>query len=103
MIAFRNAYPILNSGEIKVVSAGNKDVCAFLRTKGDAKLFVVCSFSEKEINYVLNAELLCERSECILSNYSVVSRSLHKTIGLRPYEARVYAFNVVKKDVKLLH
>ena len=103
MIAFRNAYPILNSGEIKVVSTENKDVCAFLRTKGDAKLLVVCSFSEKEINYALTSELLYERSECILSNYSVVSRSLHKTIGLRPYEARVYALNLVKNDVKLLH
>ena len=102
MIAFRNANPMLISADTQVIPSGRKDVCAFLRVQGDEKLFIVCSFSDKEINFALPAELLRERSECILSNYSIVSKSLHKTIGLRPYEARIYAFNTVKKDVKLL-
>ena len=102
MILFRKEHPILSVGAVKTFFGDNKKVCAFLRTDGDEKLFIVCSFSEKEINYAPPAEMLGEDYICVMSNYSVVSRSPHKTIGLRPYEARIYALNGRDK-IKLLN
>jgi len=101
MILFRNEHLALTEGTFVPLVSKSKEVLAFMRETSEEKLFVVCSFSEKELNYKLPEEIVAQKAFCIFSNYNIVSASPHRTIGLRPFETRIYT--TVISDRKLLN
>ena len=46
--------------------------------------------THKHVNVKTPKELLGEAALCELCNYDVVSKTLNQTMGLRPYEGRVF-------------
>lgn len=101
MIDFRKSSDILRKGEFIPCLGKAKDVIAFIRRYEGRELFIICSLSEKEINYKVPAELLESEATAVASNYNVVSHSIHATIGLRPFEARIYAPKSEGKEIAL--
>ena len=103
IIRFRKSSDCLQKGDFKLYSAGEKNIIAFSRNYQDTSLFVVCSFDSHEINYTIPTEIVQRGYECVLSDYTIVSKSIHSSIGLRPFEARVYALPQKKEELKLLN
>lgn len=101
MIEFRKSSEILRKGAFIPCLGKEKDVIAFIRRYEGGEFFVICSLSAKEINYSVPMELLGSGATVAFSNYSIVSNTLHSTIGLRPFEARIYAPKSEGKEIVL--
>jgi len=101
MIAYRKSNPALCNAKYIPLDTKNDKIVAFDREEGNEKLFVVCSFSSKDVNFTVPVSIVKTGGNCILSNYPIVSKSLHGTIGLRPYEARIYS--LTKEEIKRLN
>ena len=101
MIDFRKSSEVLRKGEFIPCNGKEKEVIAFIRRYEGRELFVICSLSAKEINYTVPREFLGSGATAALSNYSIVSSTIHSTIGLRPFEARIYAPKSDGKEVAL--
>ena len=88
MISFRKTSEALTEGGFEDHSKGN--VIAFLRPSTAETLLVIANLTESHLNYKLPTPLSTKEAECVLSTYALVGKTLHETIGLRPFEARIY-------------
>ncbi len=88
MIAFRKASSALSIGKFTDYSQGSL-VC-FVRSSDSERLLVIANASAKHQNANTPAELLGESAVCEICNYPIVSKTLNKTMGLRPYEVRIF-------------
>lgn len=88
MIAFRKASSAVTQGSFRDFSTGNF-VC-FLRESQTERLLFIANPTHKHVNVKTPKELLGEAAVCELCNYDVVSKTLNQTMGLRPYEVRVF-------------
>ena len=88
MIAFRKSSPALCGGSFEDYSKG--DLILYLREAEGERLLIMMNASSRHANYPLPQALLSESGYCECSNYPLVTKRMHATIGLRPYEARIY-------------
>ena len=88
MIAFRKASSALSAGFFKDYSDSNL-VC-FVRESDTERLLFIANPTHKHVNARTPAKLRGEPARCELCNYSVVSKTLNATMGLRPYEVRIF-------------
>ena len=85
LIALRKQYPVIVSGEYKLLLPDSEEVFAYERILNGEKLLVVCSFSREETKVSLPEEYA--GGTCLISNYGADDWSLDGK--LRPYEAFV--------------
>ena len=88
MIAFRKGSSAVSEGSFKNFSTGNF-VC-FLRESQTERLLFIANPTAKHVNVQTPKDLRGEVALCELCNYDVVSKTLNQTMGLRPYEVRVF-------------
>ena len=88
MIEMRKTSSALRNGEFIDRSEGN--VLCFLRESKTERLLIVANASHKSLNAKLPANLVGQSALCEICNYGVVSKTLNATMGLRPYEVRVF-------------
>ena len=88
LIAFRKASSALSVGSFDDHS--KKEVLAYIRASETERLLIIANTANRHINYKVPSEFLEKDATCEISNYSVVSKAIFPTMGLRPYEIRIY-------------
>ena len=91
MIAFRKSSSALCEGEFQDCSKG--DVFAFLRTSSTQRLFIIVNTLSEHLNYTVPKAFWGMNAECVLASCALVGKTLHSTMGLRPYEVRIYSLS----------
>jgi oligo-1,6-glucosidase len=88
VIRLRKAYDIITTGRYKLLDADNPHVYTFLREDGNAKLLVLCNFTEMEQPAGHAAAFFRQgKFERLIGNYGPEQ---NPGDALRAYEARVY-------------
>ncbi|GEM_PF-5494496 len=99
MIEYRKAEPCLSLGDFHAYTKGNPLISAFTRSEGDDSILVIASLSDENVNYTLPEEIAKRGGKCEFGNYKLCSKFLHETVGLRPFETRIYKLNPLKKMI----
>lgn len=91
LLRFRKENRIVIDGDYKEYYKNSKNLYVYERTLNKQRMLVICSFAEKEINFVAPKGYELEKGKKVLGNYDseYVSANGFKT---RPYELRVYMF-----------
>lgn len=84
LIALRHEYEIIVYGSYELLLPDDPDIYAYVRTLGERKLLVVCSFCGRTLDYRLPEEF--KSGTVLISNYESMER---KSGELKPYEAFV--------------
>ncbi len=90
LIRLRKHNPVMVYGTYDLILAEHEQIYAFTRTLEDERLLVILNFSKDTPLFSLPAEIVCQKSELIISNYPVTLEEDIQQFLLRPYEARVY-------------
>ena len=88
MIALRKGSSALSEGVFQDYS--NSSLVCFVRESDTERLLFIANPTHKHVNVRTPATLLNEGARCELCNYNVVSKTLNATMGLRPYEVRIF-------------
>lgn len=88
LIALRKKYQVIVDGEYKNFNSDDSVVYGFTRTNKNEQLVVICSFSEKKVNYEIPESL--SGGKLLVANYEDSIVELGQNLILRPYEAVVY-------------
>ena len=90
LIALRKADKAFVYGTYNDYYRKSNKILAYERNSEYGKLFVVCNFANKAVNFTPPKQVVSNGEyELVISNYDNPSRTLEKT-KLRPYEAVVY-------------
>ncbi|GLC80187.1 glycoside hydrolase family 13 protein [Lacrimispora brassicae] len=84
LIALRHEHEIMVYGSYELLLPDDPQIYAYVRTLGERKLLVVCSFCSQTVNYSVPKEF--ESGTVLISNYEAKER---KSGELKPYEALV--------------
>ena len=84
LIALRHEHEIMVYGSYELQLPDDPHIYAYVRTLGERKLLVVCSFCGQTVNYSVPKEF--ESGTVLISNYEAKER---KSGELKPYEALV--------------
>lgn len=90
LIEIRKQYPVVVEGKYELINDTDSDVYGYIRVLVNETLIVICSFSEKKVNYSLPENLSNSKATLLLSNYPDSSDVITPNIELRPYEALIY-------------
>jgi glycosidase len=88
LLSIRKAHPGLIRGKFQMIDYENQSVYAYTRTDDAAQYLVVCSFSDKKIDWACSVQI----GSLLLSNYSVDEIQELGGLKLRPYEGRLYIY-----------
>ena len=91
LIKFRKQYKVVRDGIYKEHYAESSKIYCYERVLGNEKLLVVCSFTDKPVEFTAPQGYNLEEGKLMLSNYDKNMRK-HNTFKTRPYEMRVYYF-----------
>lgn len=91
LISLRKANPVFTYGNYKEYMKDSDDLYVYERCLDGKKLFVICSFTEKQVIFEAPEGIELNSGELLISNYKypALSNNRFKT---KPYEARVYLF-----------
>ncbi len=89
LIQLRKSDKAFVYGTYKDFYKNSSKIWAYLRESEYGKLFVVCNFANKEVNFTPPKELASQNYQLVTSNYQDSCITPQKT-KLRPYEAVVY-------------
>lgn len=94
LIRLRKEHEVIVYGTYDLLLPDSKEVYAYTRTLEDKKLLVVCSFSEKSVEFKMPEEFL--QGEILIHNYAGSdgfsssegkNAGLRRNVTLKPYEA----------------
>lgn len=88
-IALRKELPVVNDGTYTEYYPLSRSLYVYSRTNADARLLVICSFTEKPVRFRAPKGFSLADSELLLHNYGNCS-SDRNAFTTRPYETRVY-------------
>ncbi len=91
LLKFRKEHEVAIYGDFKQYYENSDKLFVYERTLDGEKILVVCSFSEKCVNFEVPAGYDLSKGELVLSNYRL-NPVTHNSFVTRPYEARVYYF-----------
>ncbi len=91
LIKFRKEYNVVRDGVYKEYFAESSKIYCYERVLGNEKLLVVCSFTDKPVEFTAPQGYNLEEGKLMLANYDKNMRK-HNTFKTRPYEMRVYYF-----------
>ena len=98
MIAFRKDSTALTLGDFSDHSKGH--ILSFIRQSDKEKLLIIANTTDKHMNYKVPSDLLEKEAVCEVSNYNVVSKQIFPTMGLRPYEVRIFRMKAPYLTIK---
>ena len=84
LIALRKKTPIIVYGKYELLMEESEELYVYTRTLENEKLLVVCSFTDKEVEFQIPEEF--ENADCLISN---LDNTYTGKIVLKPYEAFV--------------
>ena len=96
---FRKNSDVFSFGDFVFYPSAHPLIVCFTRSFQEKTLLVIASLSPENVNFAIPRALIDRKGRFVFGNYSIVSRLLHETVGLRPFEARVYS---IEPEVKLL-
>ncbi|MDE6025385.1 MAG: alpha-glucosidase [Lachnospiraceae bacterium] len=85
LIAMRKQNPVMVYGKYQLLFEESEELFVYTRTLETEKLLVVCSFSDREITFIIPDEFV--GTPCLISN--IENTYDHPDIVLHPYEAFV--------------
>ena len=88
MLSFRASSPALQRGSFRNYS--DDTLLCFLRETETERLLFIANPTPKPLNAKPPKEFLGVSALCEICNYGVVSKTLNETMGLRPYEVRIF-------------
>ncbi len=91
LLKFRKEHEVAIYGDFKQYYENSDKLFVYERNLDGEKILVVCSFSEKTVNFEAPAGIDLSKGELVLSNYRL-NPVTHNSFVTRPYEARVYYF-----------
>ncbi len=91
LIKFRKQYNVVRDGIYKEYYAESNKIYCYERVLGNEKLLVICSFTDKPVEFTAPQGYNLEEGKLMLANYDKNMRK-HNTFRTRPYEMRVYYF-----------
>ncbi len=91
LLKFRKEHEVAIYGDFKQYYKDSDKLFVYERNLDGEKLLVVCSFSEKCVNFEVPAGIDLSKGELVLSNYKL-NPVTHNSFVTRPYECRVYYF-----------
>ena len=91
LIKFRKEYNVVRDGIYKEYYAESSKIYCYERVLGNEKLLVICSFTDKPVEFTAPQGYNLEEGKLMLANYDKNMRK-HNTFKTRPYEMRVYYF-----------
>ena len=91
LIKFRKQYQVVRDGVYKEYYENSSKIYCYERVLGNEKLLVICSFSDKPVEFTAPAGYNLEEGKLMLANYEKNMRK-HNSFKTRPYEMRVYYF-----------
>lgn len=85
LIALRKQYPVIVYGSYQLLLEDSEELFAYIREYEGEKLLVVCSFTDKEVEFEIPKEF--QGAQCLIANYENSYDS--EKMVLKPYEAFV--------------
>ena len=92
LIKFRKENPIAVYGAYKEYNKSSKELYVYERTYEGKKMLVICSYSEKAVNFKAPAGYDLSKGKAVLCNYKE-NPVANNSFTTRPYETRVYIFD----------
>lgn len=90
LIQIRHDYPIITTGQYRLIDANNPNVFSYERIGNDNTLLVICSFAEKKIQYKVPDDLKKLDHKVLISNGDQYEWDTSGDVVLQPYAAVVY-------------
>ncbi|MBE6796624.1 MAG: alpha-glucosidase [Ruminococcaceae bacterium] len=91
LLKFRKENEIVIYGDYKEHLKRSKDLYVYERNYEGQRLLVICSYTEKPVQFTAPAGFDLTKGECVLSNYDDTSVCTNG-FTTKPYETRVYLF-----------
>ncbi len=91
LLKFRKENEIVIYGDYKEHLRRSKDLYVYERNYEGQRLLVICSYTEKPVQFTAPAGFDLAKGECVLSNYDDSSVCANG-FTTKPYETRVYLF-----------
>jgi len=88
-IQLRKSLPAIQHGRYKEFYKRSNKLYVYTRTTRNQKILVVCSFTEKPVEFIPPKGINLDSSKLLLCNYSD-TRAGDNSFTTRPYECRVY-------------
>ena len=85
LIALRKQYPVIVYGGYQLLLEDSEELFVYIREYKGEKLLVVCSFTDKEVEFEIPKEF--QGAQCLIANYENSYDS--EKMVLKPYEAFV--------------
>ncbi|WP_138493855.1 glycoside hydrolase family 13 protein [Paenibacillus pinistramenti] len=94
LIALRKQHKVIVYGEYKLLLPLHTEIYAYTRTVEEEGILVILNFFDGEPVCELPSEFKDKAIELLISNYEPVPGEQFSKLKLRPYEARVYKYNI---------
>ena len=91
LLKFRKEHEVAIYGDYKEHYKNSDKLYVYERNLDGEKILVVCSFSEKSVNFTAPDGIDLSKGELVLSNYKLTPLT-NNSFVTRPYECRVYYF-----------
>ena len=91
LLKFRKEHEVAIYGDYKEHYKNSDKLYVYERNLNDEKILVVCSFSEKSVNFEAPEGIDLSKGELVLANYRLTPLT-NNSFVTRPYECRVYYF-----------
>ena len=91
LLKFRKEHEVAIYGDYKEHYKNSDKLFVYERNLDGEKILVVCSFSEKSVNFEAPAGIDLSKGELVLANYKLTPVT-NNSFVTRPYECRVYYF-----------
>lgn len=90
LIALRRKYDIIVNGDYSLLLPESEEIYSYMRSLGEQRLLVICSFTEQEMEYEIPKELRERSGEILISNYN--RKETENIMVLKPYECMVILY-----------
>ena len=91
LLKFRKEHEVAIYGDFKQYYENSDKLFVYERNLDGEKILVICSFSEKSVNFEAPAGIDLSKGELVLANYKLTPLT-NNSFVTRPYECRVYYF-----------
>lgn len=90
LIALRRKYEIIVDGDYRLLLPESEEIYSYMRSLGEQKLLVICSFTEQEMEYEIPKSLRERSGEILISNYN--RKETENIMALKSYECMVILY-----------
>ncbi len=100
LIHLRGTNDVWLKGNYELILEDNPSIYAFTRTLNDKMMIVILNFTHHDVNCCIPEAVPFDGAKLLITSYSEAKNSQHRSLGLSPYEARVYEVSKISKNTK---